>query len=65
MSIERQKGKMTLVCDSCGDEYEWYPPADFNSMINDARDDGWHIEKTDEAWEHMCDHCLKHAPMVS
>ena len=62
MSVERQYGKVTLICDECGDEYDWYKSADFSDLKNDAMVDGWHIEKNGEEWEHTCSHCLKHAP---
>lgn len=65
MSIERQYGKVTFICDTCQDEYEWYKSSEFNDLKNDAQVDGWHIEKIGNEWEHMCPHCIKHAPKVA
>lgn len=62
MSVERQKGKVTIVCDECGDEYEWHMPNEFTSMIETAREDGWLIEMVNEKWEHNCEHCVRHSP---
>lgn len=61
MSIERQKGRMTLVCDVCESEHQQdYGRDEFDEMISDAKQDGWSIFKNDDhEWSHMCKDCKK------
>lgn len=58
MTIERQKGKITLMCNVCDDEYDTYDPEDFADMLKDAKRDGWSVFKDDDDdWVHMCPNC--------
>lgn len=59
MSIDRNKGRLQLVCDTCGSEYQQdYSSKDFNDMISDAKQDGWSVFKNDDhEWTHMCRGC--------
>lgn len=60
MSIDRSKGKLTMICDVCDDEYSEFDSDDFNDMITDARTDGWSVFKNDDhEWTHWCPDCKK------
>lgn len=59
MSIERQKGKMTLMCDRCEETLDdWFTPDSFDAMMFEAKEYGWYTAKTEDGWEHICPDCL-------
>jgi len=57
MSIEKQHGKQTLICDECEDDLgESY--SDFGVMIAHAKSEGWQIKPDGEGgWTHTCADC--------
>lgn len=65
MSIERQFKLVMFICDECGDEST--PDEDFNTMKDDAKSDGWLIQKDEDTDEytHLCPDCVKLLPSVT
>lgn len=64
MSVERDEGKMQLVCDGpggtggCPTTYRVYEAGDFSEMMDDAKRDGWRAwSNTSRAWRHSCGTC--------
>lgn len=61
MSIERQKGEITLICDDCGDDLgKSFDKDDFRGMIDHAKAEGWSVKKDtldDSEWVHLCPDC--------
>lgn len=57
--IEKQYGKIMLVCDTCGEGSNDYMDDEFNEMILDAKHDGWLIihDEPEGEWEHVCPNC--------
>lgn len=56
--IERQYGKVILVCDECGDNSEEFD--DFGKMMREAKMLGWAIIKDDnDEWTHACPSCSR------
>ncbi len=49
-------GECGLECDECGAEF-WGGILDFREMIQAAKNAGWLIHKSGEAWEHECPDC--------
>lgn len=59
--IERQYGKISLICDTCGDYFgDDYTSDEFRDLLNDAKSDGWRTFRNDhEEWEHKCGVCME------
>lgn len=64
--IERDKGKMFVVCDSCGMEMQddkgkvlKYDSDDFDILVDDMHEHSWKATKNDKTkeWEHYCEDC--------
>lgn len=56
MSIERQHGEQTLLCDTCGEDLgEFY--TSFPLMISKAKAEGWGIKPDGSDWTHTCPDC--------
>lgn len=58
MSIERQKGKVCLVCDDCSTEHtKWFPNEDFAELTKWAKKHKWHIVQDEGEYIHFCPDC--------
>lgn len=57
MSIEKQHGKTTLVCDDCSEDLgEFYE--DFGVMVASAKAEGWAVKPDGSGgWTHQCPDC--------
>ena len=57
MSIEKQHGQTSLVCDGCGDDLgEFF--SGFRTMIVHAKSEGWQIKPDDQGgYTHLCPSC--------
>ena len=56
--IKREYGKISMVCDSCGDEMGQFDKEDYDIMIIDARANGYVTQRNDSGgWENLCPHC--------
>ena len=55
MSIERDGGTYTPVCDYCGDELleSW----DFDDAVVSKKQAGWRSVKEDDGWSDYCPEC--------
>jgi len=54
--IDKQAGAYVISCDSC-DEVLETEAEDFDSAIQEMKEQGWKSVKTDRGWEHMCPQC--------
>lgn len=62
MSIERQYGRVTLICDECEEPLgESFP--EFPTMLAHAKGAGWEIKPDgDGGWTHKCPDCAGDTP---
>lgn len=51
MTIERRKGKVFIVCDTCGEEKQG---TDFHETWGEAKREGWRVRKFGDDWVHGC-----------
>jgi hypothetical protein len=65
--IDKNHGKICLVCDDCQDTTDDYDGDEFALMIRDAKNDGWLITRDDKTGEysHMCPDCVDDLPKVA
>ena len=53
MSIDRQYGRIIIVCDDCGEGFE-ANSRDFAEAIREFKDNGGLITKRGDEWVHWC-----------
>tara|TARA_Y100000593_G_scaffold83521_1_gene157493 strand:+ start:18741 stop:18971 length:231 start_codon:yes stop_codon:yes gene_type:complete len=60
---DEEVGAMTMQCDRCTNMTDDYNIDAFQQMIDDAKEEGWRIERDENAeggWSHTCpDHDAK------
>ena len=54
--ILNSKGEVGLECDDCGAEF-WGGTLDFREMLDEAKAEGWRVEKLEGEWVHRCPYC--------
>lgn len=55
MSLEREYGRYELVCDMCGEQYEF---DSFDEAQDFMDSEGWKKQKINaHDWEHICGSC--------
>ncbi|WP_027309311.1 hypothetical protein [Caloramator sp. ALD01] len=54
--IEKIKGKHYLICDVCGDDYEF---DSYDKAVKFKRESGWKSIKHSDGWETICEECRK------
>lgn len=56
MSIERNNNRetVTIVCDTCGEEFPGEPGQEFGEVWGMAKRDGWRVRKIAGEWMHGC-----------
>ncbi|KRQ86029.1 hypothetical protein ABG79_02161 [Caloramator mitchellensis] len=52
--IDKQYGKHILVCNMCGEEYEF---DSYDEAIKYMRENGWRSKNYGGEWEDICDIC--------
>lgn len=59
MSVERDEGNVTLVCDGakCNETFDAPDPENFRAMIEAAKRKGWSVFPVGHDWLHMCPAC--------
>ena len=58
MTVERQKGTINFICDSCGEFIE-DEDGDFGKLWAKAKEEGWKAWKREDdgIWQHQCQTC--------
>lgn len=54
MTIERQGDIVSIICDTCGEEYRGAPREEFSDVWALAKRDGWRVRKIANEWMHGC-----------
>ncbi|MCX7951932.1 MAG: hypothetical protein N2594_08315 [Clostridiales bacterium] len=54
--IEKIHGKHYLICDCCGDEFEF---DSYDKAIQFKRENDWKSRKYNGEWEDICDYCME------
>jgi hypothetical protein len=74
MSFDRQHGRLSMLCDYCGEPREAEADVDacsafFDAFIEGAKAEGWQIANVGgkwhgaaEEWLHVCPDCGEHGP---
>lgn len=57
--IERQYGRLTIQCDSCGASDEATDGQSFDDFWKGKKRDGWRAVKSGEDWSHNCPECKR------
>jgi len=55
MSVERSGNTVTIVCDTCGEEFHGEQGEEFAEVWSSAKRDGWRVRKIANEWLHGCD----------
>lgn len=55
--IDRQHGRILIVCDSCDEVYTGAQDAEFADVIAAAKRDDWSVRKIAGEWLHGCPNC--------
>lgn len=55
--IDRQKGRIVLECDSCGETFEGEPGDEWSTTWPAAQREGWKSRKIGDEWIYGCANC--------
>lgn len=55
--IERQKGRIVIECDACGETFEGEPGDEWSAVWPAAQREGWRSRKVGDVWVHSCENC--------
>lgn len=61
MSIDRIKGEIVFICDTCDEALE-SETSDFREANEVRRREGWGARQVDDEWQHLCDLCASSKP---
>lgn len=53
--IDKQYGKLSLVCDNCGDGKEGFN--NISEILEFVAEEGWATRNANGTWEHYCPTC--------
>lgn len=56
MTIRRNRGGITFVCDECGAEHPSFT-SDFSDALDDFKADDNVVRQVDGEWQHYCKDC--------
>ena len=59
MTIRKRQGDRWLECNECGYEGNEWTDDDFRAMIDEAKDEGWHMFKRRGEFVHICPDCVE------
>ena len=54
--LEREKGRVVVTCDNCGDGFE---ANDFYEAKEQMDEEGWKYWKEADVWNHLCGACKR------